>query len=149
MLLIRHAEKDEASAHLNPEGRHRTEALPCLVRQAADRPDLFPRPDFIFATKQSAHSDRPVEAVTPLAKALRLDIDARFANDQYTQLADELLTDPRYAGRAVLVCWHHGSGTCRVDTRRAPDGGTRAHRGRVTVALRTEQGLVQPRAALV
>jgi broad specificity phosphatase PhoE len=108
VLIIRHAEKPEDdSIHLSPEGQKRAEALPQLFMKSADRPDPLPRPDFIFATKVSKHSNRPVETVTPLAKALNLDIDARFEDDDYAQLATELLTKQRYAGKTVLVCWHH------------------------------------------
>src|SRR4051794_31238422 len=107
-VIIRHAEKpDGDSIHLSPEGRRRAEVLPRLFEPP--RPDPFPKPDFIFATKQSAHSNRPVETVTPLAQTLHLDVNAHFENDEYPKLADELLTNPRYTGKVVLVCWHHGT----------------------------------------
>jgi phosphohistidine phosphatase SixA len=109
VLIIRHAEKpDGDSADLSPEGQKRAEALPRLFMKSADRPDPFPTPDFIFATKMSKDSNRPIETVTPLAKSLNLDINARFADAEYAQLAAELLTNPRYTGKTVLVCWHHG-----------------------------------------
>jgi len=107
VLVIRHAEKDDASIHLSPEGQRRAEALPRLFDK--EQADPLPKPDFIFATKKSAHSNRPVETVTPLAQALNLDVNARFENDDYAKLAAELLTNPRYAGKTVLVCWHHGT----------------------------------------
>ena len=69
----------------------------------------MPAPDFIFASKASPHSDRPVETVTPLAKALKLGVDSRYANDDYPRLAKGLLLNPRYAGKTVLVCWHQGN----------------------------------------
>jgi broad specificity phosphatase PhoE len=110
VLIIRHAEKpDGDSVDLSPEGQKRAEALPRLFTKSPDRPDPFPTPDFIFATKKSGHSNRPVETVTPLAKALNLDIDSRFKDDEFDKLATELLTKARYAGKTVLVCWHHGT----------------------------------------
>jgi broad specificity phosphatase PhoE len=109
VLIIRHAEKPEGdSIHLSPEGQQRAEALPRLFAKSVDRPDPFPTPDFIFATKKSSHSNRPLETVMPLAKALHLDVNARFKDDECDRLATELLTSPRYAGKTVLVCWHHG-----------------------------------------
>jgi hypothetical protein len=109
VLIIRHAEKpDDDSIHLSPRGQRRAEALPQLFMNSPDRPDPFPKPDFIFATKKSHHSNRPVETVTPLARALNLDIHARFKDEEVEELATELLTNPRYAGKVVLVCWHHG-----------------------------------------
>jgi hypothetical protein len=108
VLIIRHAEKlEDDSVHLSPEGQKRADALPQLFMKRADRPDPFPRPDFIFATKASKHSNRPVETVKPLAEALNLHINDRFEDEQYGQLATELLRNERYSGKTVLVCWHH------------------------------------------
>jgi hypothetical protein len=111
ILLIRHAEKpaDAADANLGPEGKKRADALPELFKKAADRPDPLPTPDFIFATKPSKHSRRPVETVAPLAKALKLEVNAGYANDDYPKLAEELSTNPKYEGKTVLICWHHGT----------------------------------------
>jgi len=109
VLIIRHAEKPEGdSIHLSPEGQKRALALPRLFTKSADRPHPFPTPDFIFATKMSSHSNRPLETVMPLAKELNLNVNARFKDDECDKLATELLTNPRYAGKTVLVCWHHG-----------------------------------------
>jgi hypothetical protein len=62
----------------------------------------------IIATHISAHSDRPVETVTPLAQALHLPIDSSIANDDYATLAKSLLSG-KYAGKVVLIAWHHGT----------------------------------------
>ena len=34
---------------------------------------------------------------------------AGIANKDFAQLADEVLGNPKYAGKTVLVCWHHGT----------------------------------------
>ena len=109
ILLIRHAEKpvDPADFGLSPVGRERAAALPSLFDQT--RTDPFPVPDVIFAAKRSRRSNRSVETVTPLSEKLGLRIDTRFADDDYPTLAAELRTDPKYAGKTVLVCWHHGN----------------------------------------
>jgi broad specificity phosphatase PhoE len=111
VMLIRHAEKpaDDDSIHLSAEGQRRAEALSKLFERSRDRPDPFPKPDFIFATRPSKHSNRPVETVTPLAKSLNRYLFAEFENDEYSKLAAELLTNSSYKGKAVLVCWHHGT----------------------------------------
>jgi hypothetical protein len=111
ILLIRHAEKpaDDADIHLSPEGKKRADALPDLFKKTDTRPDPFPTPDFIIATKASKHSNRPVETVTPLAKALKLEVDATYANDDYPNLVEKLYTTPKYEGKTVLICWHHGT----------------------------------------
>lgn len=109
ILLIRHAEKpaDAADFGLSPAGRERAAALPTLFDQT--RTDPFPVPDVIFAAERSKRSNRSVETVSPLAEKLGLRIDTRFADDDYRKLAAELRTDPKYAGKTVLVCWHHGN----------------------------------------
>ena len=111
ILIIRHAEKpdDDADIHLSPAGKARADALPNLFKKSAARPDPFPAPDFIFASKASKHSNRPVETVTPLAKALKLGVNSAYANDDYARAAEEVYRNPRYEGKTVLFCWHHGN----------------------------------------
>jgi len=106
ILLIRHAEKlDNGEINLSPIGFERARLLPKIFAPGA-RPDL-PTPQFLFATRISPHSDRPVQTLTPLAEALHLPIDNSFDNDQYRSLAATLLSG-KYAGKVVLVVWHHG-----------------------------------------
>jgi phosphohistidine phosphatase SixA len=112
VLLIRHGEKPPAEAEsveLNTQGKERAEALRKLFKKSDKRSDPFPTPDFIFATKDSKKSHRPRETVTPLAKKLGLKINDSYANEDFAKLAHELLTDPKYAGKTVLICWHHGT----------------------------------------
>ncbi|MBP3955769.1 histidine phosphatase family protein [Gemmata sp. G18] len=111
VIIIRHAEKpdDENARDLSATGKRRAEALAELFQKSDTRPDPLPTPDFIFATKASKRSDRPVETVAPLAKKLKLDIDSRYANDDYAKLATEMLSNPKYEGKTVLICWHHGN----------------------------------------
>lgn len=103
ILIIRHAEKNDAKADidLNTRGYARAAALPTLF------PARFETPDFLFASRQSKHSNRPVETITPLARALRLRIDNTFTDVDYKYLASCLLGKPIYAGQIVLICWHH------------------------------------------
>src|SRR5277367_2028670 len=70
IMIIRHAEKPTDAAttknpDLSPRGYQRADALAKII------PQNFPHPDFLFATKRSAHSNRPVETIEPLAKALK------------------------------------------------------------------------------
>ena len=106
ILIMRHAEKlTDGRIDLSPAGFKRSSLLPRLF--SSGRADL-PVPQVIFATHQSAHSNRPVETVAPLAESLHLPINSSIANEDYTQLARELLSG-RYAGKVVLVSWHHGT----------------------------------------
>ncbi len=107
ILLIRHAEKlSDGRIDLSPTGFQRAKLLPKVFAGGA-RPDL-PTPQVLFASHESAHSNRPVQTVTPLAKALHLPADDRFSNGDYAGLAVALLSG-KYAGEVVLVVWHHGS----------------------------------------
>jgi hypothetical protein len=107
ILIVRHAEKlTDGRIDLSSVGFERAKLMPKLFLPAGVRPDL-PMPQVLFATHLSAHSNRPVETVTPLAAALDLPIDDSFLNDDYAGLAAALLSG-KYAGKVVLVAWHHG-----------------------------------------
>jgi len=107
ILLIRHAEKlTDGRMDLSPVGFERAKAVPMLFGGAA--PHNLPRPDFLFATHVSKKSNRPVETITPLSEALKLPISSEIADDDYATLA-KLLLSGKYAGKVVLVAWHHGT----------------------------------------
>ena len=91
---------------LSPVGFERAKVIPQLFGGAA-APHNLPRPDFLFATHVSKKSNRPVETITPLSAALKLPISSEVADDDYALLAKELLSG-KYAGKVVLVAWHHG-----------------------------------------
>jgi len=104
ILLMRHGEDaGQRDFNLNPRGYQRAAALPKLFGSR------LPKPQVIIATRASKGSNRPIETVEPLAKALNLPIDNRFRDDDFAALAHDLLTDERYEGKTILVCWHHGS----------------------------------------
>jgi len=111
VLLIRHAEKppEEAkSVDLSVEGKERAAALPKLFEASEKRPKPFVTPDFIFATKNTKHSHRPLETVTPLAKKLKLTINSEYADDEHAKLAEHLFQTTKYADKTILISWHHG-----------------------------------------
>jgi phosphohistidine phosphatase SixA len=108
VLIIRHAEKPdetvgEKDVNLSKQGFARAEALAKAI------PAHFPKPDFLIATKQSKGSNRPVETITPLANALHESIDSTYADKEYEQVAHAVLTEAKYAGKTVLISWHHGT----------------------------------------
>jgi hypothetical protein len=110
ILVIRHAEKpdDKNDIHLSAEGKKRADALPGLFNKTASRPDPFPTPDFIIAAMESKHSNRSIETVTPLSKELKQKVIAEFLDEEFDKQATQLFTNPKYEGKTVLVCWHHG-----------------------------------------
>jgi len=110
ILLIRHAEKlTDGRPDLSAAGFERAGLIPRLFGgMGAAAPHNLPRPDFLFATHVSKNSNRPVETITPLSQALGLPISHEIADKDFATLATELLSG-KYAGKVVLVAWHHGS----------------------------------------
>jgi hypothetical protein len=110
ILLIRHAEKPESGMDLAPAGFERAKLIPKLFSGygRADYPHSLPRPDFLFATHVSKNSNRPVETITPLSTALNEPISHEIADKDFAALVTELMSG-KYAGKVVLVAWHHGS----------------------------------------
>jgi len=68
----------------------------------------FPMPAFVFATRASHHSNRPVETVSGLLAAFNLPLNNSHSDDDYAKVASDILTKSEYAEQIVLVCWHHG-----------------------------------------
>jgi phosphohistidine phosphatase SixA len=110
ILLLRHGEKpgdpatdnDADGIDLSTRGFERAGALAAYI------PATFGKPDFLFATQASKHSNRPVETITPLAQGLNLVIDSKHADADFQKVADDILGNAKYAGKLVLICWHHG-----------------------------------------
>jgi len=110
VLIIRHGEKPGDPATDSPDdgrdlstrGFERAAALSVYV------PATFGPPDFLFATEESKHSNRPVETITPLAKVLGLEINSKHADDDFATVADDIRNNAKYGGKLVLICWHHG-----------------------------------------
>jgi hypothetical protein len=110
ILILRHAEKPGAPGEdqpsdgcdLSTRGFARAAALAYIL------PDRFGPSDFLVAAAESKHSNRPIETITPLAQRLSLPIESNHPDGDYQGLADALLSHDKYAGRTVVVCWHHG-----------------------------------------
>jgi len=76
----------------------------------AGDPPRFPTPEVIFATQDSAHSHRPVETITPTGLSLGLAINSQYPNSTAgIQAVVKQVQSGAYAGKTVLICWHHGT----------------------------------------
>lgn len=124
ILIIRHAEKpekDSGDVHLSKAGKERADQLYQLFIKSNKRPDPFPTPEFIFATHEGESSHRPVETVTPLAQRLKLAINEEYHNTLEAvvkkkqvhkgikNLRDDIFGNAKFAGKTILICWHHGT----------------------------------------
>jgi hypothetical protein len=76
----------------------------------------------IIAAANSQQSVRPVETMTPLSAAINVPIEDSIADKQFDQVARELFTDDAYAGKVVIVCWHHGKIPHLLASLHAPAG---------------------------
>ena len=101
VVIIRHGEEPKDGPHLNDEGRARAKALVTLFN------DPFSAPTSLYAAQSSKQSERSVETLEPLSKALGIPIDSRFSDQEFKKLATTILHGSRHAGAHVLVCWHH------------------------------------------
>jgi len=110
VLIIRHGEKppEKSAVSLSLKGRERAMALAPYLTST---PELLRHglPAALFATKITLDdpSHRPQETITPLSKYLNLPIQADFIDQEYAKLAQHLLTQPEYRGKAVIICWNH------------------------------------------
>jgi hypothetical protein len=106
VLIMRHAEKpsDDKDPNLAPQGFRRAQALPSLFTGPQPR---LPRPQFLFASDAAKHSNRPIETIQPLSQALQERINHDFVDLETGPIAKQILSG-KYAGKVVLICWHHG-----------------------------------------
>ena len=106
IIIIRHAEKPDTGDGLSPAGDARANAYVDYFKHFAVNSNVI-HFDCLFAAKDSHESKRPRLAIKPLSKALHLDINTDFKDDEYAKLADELHSG-HYNDKNILVCWHHG-----------------------------------------
>jgi len=106
VLLIRHAEKpegnDNAGPHLSALGREHARDWVTYFTRSPER-----TPAALFAPKPTPRhpSVRPIETLEPLAAELKIKVRTPFSGSDYTQLARQLLSDPKLEGKTVVVCW--------------------------------------------
>ncbi|MDO8804061.1 MAG: histidine phosphatase family protein [Elusimicrobiota bacterium] len=110
VIIIRHAEKNEYGSGLSEQGFRRAAALvkffqtgPAVTRCGT------PAAIYAAAPKNEDSSIRSIQTVAPLALALRIDINANFTRGQTHKLAREIMENPAYEGRMVLISWQHGN----------------------------------------
>lgn len=110
VIIIRHGNKTPGEMHLNLEGYERAAALPYYFAKTP----LYNNPPIahVFAAGLSDldkpdESIRPIETCTPTADYLKLPLNIDFKHTQNKELAQEILTNPKYNNSTVLICWEH------------------------------------------
>ena len=101
VLIVRHAEREGILDKLTRAGDARAGAYATYFKTLKlDGREVHIT--HLIAEK----SVRTRHTLEPLAKAMDMPLDTRFADDQYQSLADDLKTHSY--GNEVLICWHHG-----------------------------------------
>jgi hypothetical protein len=82
----------------------------CPAPRAVPPRPLLPIPDYLIAAHEGGNSNRAYETIIPLASCLKLPIDNNYSDskDDIDRLADDVLRNPKFIGKCVLICWHHG-----------------------------------------
>ncbi len=108
VIIIRHGEKPPSGPDLDEQGYARAQAL---VGFFQNNPAVtqFGTPAAIYAMdpKGPNGSMRAIETVTPLAQALGQSIDTDYKRKDIPQLVQDILGNPAYDGKMVLICWEH------------------------------------------
>jgi hypothetical protein len=101
-----HVEHMDDGIYLSARGHSRAAAIAHQVSNLF-AVDTHKDIDYIFATKESKASIRPIQTVELLAKFCKLKVKAKYADDEYKKLKNEILSK-KYDDKIVVVCWHHG-----------------------------------------
>ncbi|MBA4188630.1 MAG: histidine phosphatase family protein [Planctomycetaceae bacterium] len=111
VILIRHGEKtdDDKDVHLSTFGRCRAAALVPYFLET-DALLKFGKPVAIYAQNApnpKKNSLRPIETIQPLADSLKLEVQHQTERDKFQQMVDEVMSNSKYQGKMVVVCWEH------------------------------------------
>ncbi len=108
VIFIRHAEKPENGSELSEKGWKRAEALVWFFQTSpAVTQRGTPFAIYAAAPKNEDSSIRSIQTVTPLANALNKKINTDFTRGQTHKIAVDIMENPAYTGKMVLVCWQH------------------------------------------
>lgn len=107
VIIIRHGEKPATGDNLNVKGQERATAL---VPYFLNNPALtqYGTPVAIYAAGSHKNATtRPIQTCTPIAQALGIPVQATYTKKEYESLAQDILNNPQYSGKTVLICWEH------------------------------------------
>jgi len=108
VVLIRHGEKPDVGNELNAQGFERANALPLFFQTNPVVTQFGPvAAIYAMAPGSSDGSLRPIETVTPTARALGLPVQSTLTKDQTSELVSEIEGNPSYDGKTVVICWEH------------------------------------------
>ena len=102
VVLMRHAEKNDPEEVLSLKGRERAMAL---VPFFNGNPKVlsYGLPAAVYA----APLPRTIQTVKPLADNMKLAVIDSFSKSQIQSLVSDILENPDYEGKMVMICWSH------------------------------------------
>lgn len=108
VIIIRHGEKVKGGNQLNLKGYERAGALPYYFSGTPLYND--PPISHIFAPglEEPDSSVRPIQTCTPVANHYDISLNINFKHTETQEIAQEILTNPKYNNATVLICWSHG-----------------------------------------
>ncbi len=110
VVIVRHGEKPAVGNELNQRGCERAYLLPkfFLSNPTIER---FGRPAGVYAAAPThpGSSVRAIETIAPTAQALNLAVRDPATREQYSVIVPEILSNPAFDGKTVLMAWEHGA----------------------------------------
>lgn len=107
ILMIRHGEKPKSGTGLAVAGQERAQAYSIYFQNYLLNSSPV-KLNYLFAAANSNASHRPVLTITPLSTATGLKINQKHKDKDYQKVATDILTNSKYDGSSILICWHHG-----------------------------------------
>lgn len=108
IIFIRHAEKVYPNnGNLDCQGLNRSLKLPGVIRSLFGKIDYFyaPNPQ-AFCSSQYPYV-RALATIEPLAISQSFPVNTSYACDDYEGVAQELLLNPKFESKKILLAWEH------------------------------------------
>jgi hypothetical protein len=110
VVIIRHGEKPASGNHLDAEGIRRAKGLPEFFSNSIEVNGYGEAKIaglYAMAPQNKKGTFRPIETVTPTSIQLNLPINEEFQKDDLDKLVKQVMKNPEYDGKTVVICWEH------------------------------------------
>ena len=95
IYLVRHAEKPPSGTGLSAAGEARANSYVTYFQNLADPSGKTIKWDYLFASAESAHSDRPFLTIQPVAQAIGKRIDPDYKDKHFSKLVKFIQENPK------------------------------------------------------
>jgi hypothetical protein len=108
IVIIRHAEKPATGNEVTQQGCERAFSLPDFF-QSNKIVNQFGLPVAVFAAQPASDdsSIRPIQTISPTAKALGVKVQDPATNLDYETIKSAINSNAAYDGKTVLIAWEH------------------------------------------